>query len=113
AACRQMARAYNSLKRNEEAERLFQQAIDLRPGYWENYNAKASFYVRTRKNREAKELYAKVIELRPLNVAAFNNKAPAPIMDGEFEQAEPLLKAPLQLGASSEARTNLGFVYYA
>jgi tetratricopeptide (TPR) repeat protein len=69
--------------------------------------------VRTRKNREAKELYAKVIELRPLNVAAFNNKAAVHIMDGEFEQAEPLLKAALQLGASSEARTNLGFVYYA
>jgi tetratricopeptide (TPR) repeat protein len=113
AACRQMARAYNSLKRNDEAEKLFQQAIDLRPGYWENYNAKASFYLRTRKNREAKDLYAKVIELRPLSVAAFNNKAAVHIMDGEFEQAEPLLKAALQLGPSSEVRTNLGFVYYA
>jgi serine/threonine-protein kinase len=60
AACRQMARAYNSLKRNEEAERLFQQAIDLRPGYWENYNAKASFYVRTRYEEAAREYKAAI-----------------------------------------------------
>jgi serine/threonine protein kinase/tetratricopeptide (TPR) repeat protein len=113
AACRQMARAYNSLKRNQEAERLYQQAIDLRPGYWENYNAKASFYVRTGRKREAKELYGKVIALRPLSVAAFNNKAAVHIMDAEFEQAESLLEAALQLGPSSEVRTNLGFVYYA
>jgi len=113
AACRQMARAYYNLKRNEDAEKMYQQAIDLRPGYWENYNAKASFYLRTGRHREAKELYGKVIELRPLSIAAYNNKAAVHIMDGEFKLAEPLLRAALQLGSSSEVHNNLGFVLYA
>jgi Flp pilus assembly protein TadD len=113
AACRQMARAYYSLKRKDEAEKLFQQAIDLRPSYWENYNAKASFYLRTGKHAEAKELYAKVIELRPLSIAAYNNKATVHLLDGEFPQAEALLRAALQLGPSPDVHSNLGFALYA
>jgi tetratricopeptide (TPR) repeat protein len=108
-----MARAYFALKRNDEAEKLYQQAIDLRPQYWENYNAKASFYLRTGRLQQAKDLYGKVIELRPLSIAAFNNKAAVHMMDGEFKAAEPLLRAALQLGPSFEVRTNLGFVLYA
>src|SRR5262249_14695336 len=113
AVCRQMARAYFNLSRNEEAEKTYQQAIDLRPGYWENYNGKATFYLRTGRHREAKALYGKVIELRPLSVAAYNNKAAVHILDGEFNLAETLLLAALQVGSNSEVHTNLAFVRYA
>src|SRR5262249_27620783 len=113
AVCRQMARAYFNLGRNGEAEETYQQAIDLRPGYWENYNAKASFYLRTGRHREAKALYGKVIELRPLSIARYNNKAAVHIMDGEFKLAEALLEAALQVGSNSEVHTNLAFVRYA
>ncbi len=113
AACRQIARAYYNLKRNDEAERLYDEAIALRPSYWENYNAKALFCMRTGKHAEAKSLYAKVIELRPLGFAGYTNKAVVHLQDGEFKEAEHLLRAALQINPATEARGNLGYVLYA
>jgi tetratricopeptide (TPR) repeat protein len=112
-ACRQIARAYGELKRYDEADRLYQKAIQLRPQFWQNYNARGSFcYFRGRYD-EAKALFAKVIELRPLSWTGYSNKAGAHIMKGEFGAAEPLLRTALQLNAGVEARTNLGWVLFA
>jgi tetratricopeptide (TPR) repeat protein len=112
-ACRQIARAYAALKRYDDADRHYQKAIALRPGYWQNYNSRGSFFLRLGKYVTAKEQFAKVIELRPLSWTGYSNKAAAHIMAGEFAQAEPLLRTALQLNAGTEARTNLGFVLFA
>ena len=110
--CRQIARAYETLRRPEDAERMYQRAIDLRPEYWENYNAKAAFHRRTGQLEKAGTLFSRVIELRPGSDTGYLNKAGVLLWAGQFEAAEPLLITALRLNPSAEAHTNLGFVYY-
>ncbi|HSB60381.1 MAG TPA: tetratricopeptide repeat protein, partial [Vicinamibacteria bacterium] len=109
---RQIARAYATLNRPQEAERTYQRAIDLRPGYWENYNAKAVFHRRAGELEKARALFDKVIELRPSSDTGYLNKATVHLWAGEFAAAEPLLVTALRLNPTAQAHTNLGFVYY-
>jgi len=110
--CRQIARAYETLRRPEEAERMYQRAIDLRPEYWENYNAKGAFHRRAGQLEKARTLFGKVIELRPSSDTGYLNKAGVLLWAGEVEGAEPLLITALRLNPTAEAHTNLGSVYY-
>ena len=54
-----IADAYAELGQEDEAEAMYQRAIDLRPGHWQNYFSKAGFYLfrATAKLEEAKPLY--------------------------------------------------------
>ncbi len=50
---RRIGRAHAALGREDEAERMYRHAIDLRPGYWENHNYVGTFYVESGKLDEA------------------------------------------------------------
>jgi Flp pilus assembly protein TadD/TolB-like protein len=110
--CRQIANAYGTLDRPEEAERMYQRAIELRPGYWENYNDKGVHYLRTGELAAAKGMFGKVIQLRADSDTGYLNQATAHLWAGEFAAAEPLLLTALRLNPTPQAHTNLGFVYY-
>jgi serine/threonine-protein kinase len=111
--CRQIAKAYATLARPDDAERMFQRAIDLRPGYWENYNDKGLFHLRRGERDKAKDLFDKVIEVRPSSDTGYLNKATIHLWAGDFQAAEPLLVTALRLNPTSEGHTNLGLVYYS
>lgn len=113
AICRQIADAYASLRRTEDAERMYQRAIDLRPGYWESYNRKGIFHLSRAEWSKAKEMFRKVIELRPESDIGYSNLAAAHLSAGEIKEAEPVLQASLRIQPTAAAHNNLGFVYYA
>jgi tetratricopeptide (TPR) repeat protein/tRNA A-37 threonylcarbamoyl transferase component Bud32 len=113
AVSRHIGDAYASLGRDAEAERFYRRAIDLRPGYWENYNGFGKFCVQRGKLDRAKEMFSKVIELRPQSNTGYNNKAATHLMEGQFKEAEPLLLAALRISDEAQVHSNLGVVYYA
>ncbi len=111
--CRSIAGAYDALGRNEAAVQMYQRAIDLRPGFWENHNSKGIFHMRQGELPLAKELFRQVIELRPESDTGYNNLASTHILAGELHQAEPLLQAALRIHPNPAAHDNLGFVFYS
>jgi tetratricopeptide (TPR) repeat protein len=113
AVCRRIADAYGALERHEEAERMYQRAIDLRPGYWESYNYKGHFMYRRGRLDEAKELFAEVVRLRPESDLGYSNLAGVHILAGEFALARPLLEKALRIKSGAPAHNHLGFVFYA
>ena len=72
---RAIAAAYAVRGRHDDAERMFQRAIDLRPGFWGNYNAKGSFLMERGRPDEAGALFKKVIQLRPHSGIGYSNLA--------------------------------------
>jgi serine/threonine-protein kinase len=113
AVLRRIARAYERRNRLDEAERFFEEALRLRPGFWENYNVMGGFYLLRRgDSARAKDMYRRVIELRPQSDTGYINLARAHLMEGGFAQAEPYLLEALRRAPSFQAHTNLGVVYY-
>ncbi|TDI35103.1 MAG: serine/threonine-protein kinase [Acidobacteria bacterium] len=110
-----IADAYAELGQEDEAEAMYQRAIDLRPGHWQNYVSKAGFYLfrATAKLEEAKLLYQQVIRLRPDSDVGYHGLAAAHLIAGAFSAAEPLLQAAIRINPSGNAHNDLGVVYYA
>jgi tetratricopeptide (TPR) repeat protein len=115
AVVRLIAETYEKRGRLDDAETMYQSAIDLRPGYWGNYRDKGDFYLYTKTDdlASAKALFRTVIELRPESEVGYNNLAAVHIMSGEMEQAEPLLRAAIGIDPDGPAYNNLGVVYYS
>jgi Flp pilus assembly protein TadD len=111
--CRSIASAYDALGRNDAAVEMYQRAIDLRPGFWENHNSKGIFHMRQGELPLAKELFRQVIDLRPESDTGYNNLASTHILAGELYEAEPLLQAALRIHPNPAAHDNLGFVFYS
>ncbi|HZY29999.1 MAG TPA: protein kinase, partial [Candidatus Methylomirabilis sp.] len=108
-----IARAYSTLGRHEEAERMYRRAIGLRPTYWGHYNTLGVFYFRRGRLDEAKEAFRQVIEHHPESATGYANLAAVHVLAGEHSEAAPLLRAALNIDPSPETRNNLGVVYYA
>jgi tetratricopeptide (TPR) repeat protein/tRNA A-37 threonylcarbamoyl transferase component Bud32/TolB-like protein len=113
AVCRLIADTYFALDRHDDAERMYQKAIELRPGYWESYNYKGAFHLQRGELEKAKALFRKVIELRPATQLGYSNLASTHIWAGEMKEAEPLLETALKIQPTAAVRNNLGLVYYA
>ena len=115
AVVRFIADTYETRGRLDDAETMYQSAIDLRPGYWGNYRDKGEFYLYTKTDdlEAAKPLFREVIRLRPESDVGYNSLAAVHIMSGEMEQAEPLLQAAIGIDPDGPAYNNLGLVYYS
>jgi eukaryotic-like serine/threonine-protein kinase len=110
--CRRIANAYARMSRAADAERWFKRAIELRPGYWHNYNGYGSYLLRGGKLKEAEDAFQHVIELRPESSTGYSNLAATLVMAGRPAEAEPFLVAALKIQPSEATHNNLGFVYY-
>ncbi len=64
-ACRELAKAYDALGKDEEAESAYRKAIELRSSDSERYNDLGEFYRRRGRFEEAADCYRKAIELAP------------------------------------------------
>ena len=115
AVVRLIAETYEERGRLDDAETMYQSAIDLRPGYWGNYRDKGEFYLYTKTDHldAAKPLFREVIRLRPKSDVGYNSLAAVHLMAGEMEQAEPLLQAAIGIHPDGPAYNNLGVVYYS
>lgn len=87
-------RGQGAFQRNdyEEAERLFQRALELEPEAKEAYNNLAVIYGRRGEHEQAKEMYRAVIEIDPTYVFPRCNLAIYLLDEGDIEGAQEVLK---------------------
>jgi len=111
--CRRIAQAYVSMGRDDEADAMFERAIELRPGLWQHYNSQGAFSLRRGKVRKAARLFKRVTEIRPESDVGWSNLAAAYLFLGEPEKAEGALRAVLRLKPSPRLHNNLGVALYA
>jgi serine/threonine-protein kinase len=99
--------------RSAEADPLYKRAIDLRPGYWHNYNAYGNHLLRTGRLADAERMFRRVVDLRPESAAGYGNLGATLVIAGRLPEAEPFLLAALKIQPNQALRNNLGFVYYS
>jgi serine/threonine-protein kinase len=109
----QIAAAYASLGRHEDAAQMYDAAIALRPNHWANYNAAGAQFLRRGDLERARAMFERVVELRPESDVGYNNLATVQLMAGEPLAAEPLLRAALRINPDAAGHANLGFVFYS
>ncbi len=68
-----LADAYMNLNRPSDAERTYQRAINLRPGYWYGYNKLGAFYFSRQDYHRARQMFEKVIEMTPDSYRGYTN----------------------------------------
>lgn len=107
-----LALAYQTLRQLNDAEKMFQAAIDLRPGYWASHTDLGLFYVRYGRYKEGELHLQRAVELAPDNVGTYNNLGLLYIKTGQLTEAERTLKKSLSIKRSVEALDNLGVVYF-
>ncbi len=112
-ACVQMAGAYARLGRLDEAQRLYDEALALRPNYWGNHNELGAFLVQKGDLQGAEAAFRRVIALRPESDSGYGNLGATLILAGRFAEAEPLLLAGARIRPDAATYNNLGFTYYA
>ena len=78
----------------EQAERLYQRALDLEPRATDAYNNLGVIYARRGDHERAKEMYRAALEVNPLYVFSRSNLANYLLDEGDVEGAEAML-APL------------------
>jgi serine/threonine protein kinase/tetratricopeptide (TPR) repeat protein len=107
------AHTLQKLDRNEEAEKTYRRAINLRPSYWGGYNQLGAFYFGIGQYARAAAQFRRVTELAPGNARGFNNLGGTLQMLGKYDAAEKALNRALQLEPSADGYSNLGTMLFA
>jgi eukaryotic-like serine/threonine-protein kinase len=109
-----LAGEYAANQRMQDAERLYRQAVALRPDSWDVYNNFGRFLLdQEEKPEEAAEQFRMVIERAPDSIAGYQNLAAALLQAGRIEEAErPLRKAVGMDNSSWAVHINLGDLYF-
>ena len=104
-----LAIAFQSLDRDDEAIATFKQAVTLRPTFVDALNNLALALLRTGKSEESIPYFNRVIELAPDKAATYNNLGNALFSLGRGDEAVDAFNAAIQRRASfPEAFSNLG-----
>jgi eukaryotic-like serine/threonine-protein kinase len=108
-----LAGEYAANQRTQDAERLYRQAVALRPDSWDVYNNFGRFLMDEEKPEEAALQFRMVIQRAPDNVAGYQNLAAALLRAGRPEEAEAPLRQAVGLDGNSWAvHINLGDLYF-
>jgi serine/threonine protein kinase/tetratricopeptide (TPR) repeat protein len=113
-ACRYIASFYEEHGRKEDAKKMYELAISLRPGLWVNYYAFGKFEAFRQKDlRAAKTQLMKASELNPQGSAPLVMLGIVELLQGQLENAAVYLGKSITRGADNVyTRGNLGLVYY-
>jgi serine/threonine protein kinase/tetratricopeptide (TPR) repeat protein len=107
-----LALAYEHEGKINEAERAYQQAIQVHPNSRYSYNLFGTFYRRRNEYDKALQMFAKVIQIAPdwygtyVNVGAIYNDM------GQYERAVDPLKKSIAIRPTYPGYVNLGAAYY-
>jgi tetratricopeptide (TPR) repeat protein len=107
-----MASGYERLGKLNDAEKTYQQVINLRPRYWKGYNQLGIFYCRQSQYDKCAAMFQKVAELTPDSFRGYANLGAAYLADGKYAEAIQPLKKSLQVRATPGTYTNLGTAYF-
>ncbi len=110
-----LARELEKDGRLDEAERRYQHAIFLRPGYWPAHYWLALFYKSQGRYDAAINEFNRVIAVAPDYAGGYNNLGMMFMYLGDNDRARVAFEQSLAVddGANSFALSNLGLIYYS
>jgi TolB-like protein/tetratricopeptide (TPR) repeat protein len=107
-----LADTFKQLNRLDEAERHYQYAIDLQPGYWRGHLEMGNFLYGTGRIQEAVESFKYVVNVTPDNATGHLNLATAYFMLGDYENAAATWRKSIELEPRTSAYLNVGNSYF-
>lgn len=113
AACRNIAYAYATLNRHDEARQMYSRAIALRPSYWLNHYELGRYMFSILGNLdEARVHLLKANELYPDGPSPLILLGLVDLTRGDLANAETFFRKVLERSSNSYAQNGLGLVYY-
>jgi tetratricopeptide (TPR) repeat protein len=112
AAQRQMAQAYQRLKRFDDAEQVLTTLTTQQPYYWRGYSTFAFLRYAQGRYPEAAALYARAGELAPGNSTVFRNAGAIYFFLDRWDEAKAMFQRSVDIEPNSSALSNLGTVEY-
>jgi serine/threonine-protein kinase len=109
---RELAAAYEGLKRPADAESLLKHAIALRPQYWAGYNWLGGFYARHGRYQEAVAQFQRVVQLAPDSFRGYYNLGAVYVIQGKYSEAIVALERSIGIRPTGPALNNLGAAYF-
>jgi eukaryotic-like serine/threonine-protein kinase len=107
-----LAKAYQQLGRDDDAERTFRKAIALRPNYWASYNWLGIFYMGAGRYDDAVQMFSQVIALVPDSFAGYSNLGATYVQSGNYAKAIPALERSIAIRPTAAAVSNLAFAHF-
>jgi len=95
-----------------EAAQQFTLAIELEPGYWQNYMLYGSFLYETGSFDAAARHFERAAQLKPASTDVLNSLAAAWFFSGQFEQAINAWQQVVELSPMAVSLSNLGTAHY-
>ena len=111
-ALRGLAAAYEKLNRPDEAEKTFQEAIQMRPQYWAGCAWLGGFYSRHARYEDAARMFTQWIAIAPDSFHGYSNLGGVYIEQGRYNDAIPQLRRSVDINANSDAYSNLATAYF-
>jgi serine/threonine protein kinase/tetratricopeptide (TPR) repeat protein len=107
-----LARAYAHQNRNQQAEEIFKEVLQLHHEYWPAYNEAGAFYYSCGQNEKAVALWQQMKDKFPDNAWAYNNLGGAYRGLDKPEEARSMYEQALKLAPDSYvALNNLGTLH--
>ncbi len=95
-----------------EAEKLFTLAIELEPGYWQNYMHYGSFLYSSGNFIAAARRFERAAQLKPDSTEVLNSLAAAWFFSGQFDKARQVWQQVITLSPVPLSFSNLGTAHY-
>jgi serine/threonine protein kinase/tetratricopeptide (TPR) repeat protein len=109
---RELAIAYEGLKRLGDGESLLKKAVALRPHHWAAYKWLGRFYEAHGRYGEAVEQFKRVVELAPDSVDGYSNLGAVYLEQGRYAEAIDVLERSIKIQPTASALNNVGAVYF-
>ena len=106
------AMVLSALSDKRLAEQLFKQAIELEPGYWQNYMLYGSFLYESGQFEPAARHFERASQLKPDSTDVLNSLAAAWFFSGQFARSIMAWQQVVELAPMSLSYSNLGTAYY-
>jgi len=108
----ELAKACSSTGRANEAEKLYQRAISLRPGYPSAVAHLGYFYLQSGRLDEALGCYQKMAELAPGDFSSYNNIGTIFLLKGNKANARAMFEKSNAIEPNETAQSNLATQYF-
>jgi serine/threonine protein kinase/Flp pilus assembly protein TadD len=112
AAYRELAKAYQYINRDADAEATFKRAIKLKPDYWAGHNDLGVFYFKLGRFNDAAEQFKEVIKCAPNNSRGYVNLGIMYYHLDQSSKAKDMFEKSIQLKPDYGIYSNLGVIYY-
>ncbi|HEY6446325.1 MAG TPA: protein kinase [Acidobacteriaceae bacterium] len=106
-----LARTWEEMEKPEQAQHVYQQAIEARPFYWANYYALANFLVRRADYAGAAQQLEQAVEKFPENSFVARRLGVVYFLEGKLDDAASILQKAIAERPQATAWMDLGEVY--